>query len=65
MKVVITKASDDNYEKYVEIKTLEQLVNLIKRTDNDVIISFDPQIMPEAFKEPAELRLNIYDDYIE
>jgi len=65
MKVVITKASDDNYEKYVEVKTLEQFINLIKRTDNDVIISFDPQIMPEAFKESAELRLNIYDDYIE
>lgn len=65
MKVVITKANSDTYEKYVEMNTMDELERFIKRVKHDVIVSIDPQVYEEAFNEEAVLRLNIYNDYVE
>ena len=65
MKVVITKANSDTYEKYVEMNTMDELERFIKRVKHDVIVSIDPQVYEEMFNEEAVLRLNIYNDYVE
>ena len=57
MKIKVYKASNWNYEKEVEINTLEELIKFRKECGNDIIIQ-------EEFNS-NKLAIMIYDDYIE
>ena len=65
MKVLLTKASDWNFEKIIEINDIMDLKNI----DTEFVIDFDfTRLMAEAEKEKykdCDLEAKIYDNYIE
>ena len=79
MKFIVTKASDDEYSKTIELFNLEQLLRFMEKNGEIVIkrnfFSWedieDIQIWQDVTKEQAEeiknIKYNIliYDDYLE
>lgn len=63
MKVYVTKASDFNFKKVIQIDTLEELLRFQQEVGHDLIIeemeSFDEEIPINEFT------IMIYDDYLE
>ena len=57
MKFLVTKASDLDYEEYVEINTLEELKALSDKYNEELVINFDST---RGFNQ-----ITIYDDYLE
>jgi len=56
MKVELTKASSWDYKETITINSLEGLVNFLKDVGQDLILSLDDE---------ENLRIKIYDDYVE
>lgn len=60
MKFIVTKASKTNYKKEIELNTLEELINFIKK--EWAIIVQQEYIDRDTPKD--EFSIIIYDDYI-
>jgi len=70
MKALITYASEfcsNKKSRLIEINTINELVNLMKKEHHNVIISRSVNVYlndPPDFKT-AEIEIEIYDDYVE
>lgn len=60
MKIRVRKASDDTYEGYTELKTIEDLLSFIAY-NGDIIVG---NIYVRE-KNQYEIGITIYDDYVE
>jgi hypothetical protein len=60
MKIRVRKASDDTYESYAELKTIEDLLSFVEYNGEIVVGSM---FVPE--KDEYEIGITIYDDYVE
>lgn len=60
MEIRVRKASNDTYESYAELKTIEDLLSFVEY-NGDIIIG--NMFVPE--KDEYEIGITIYDDYIE
>lgn len=60
MKIRVRKASNDTYESYAELKTIEDLLSFVEYNGEIIVGSM---FVPE--KDEYEIGITIYDDYIE
>ena len=67
MIIRVTKASNDDYEKYIQTNNLENsLRTLFKRYKTDLILSFEDVNKPaEYWKQGADVHIIVYDDWLE
>jgi hypothetical protein len=68
MTIRLTKASDDNFEKYIETNNLENTLRDLynKYRKKDLILSFEDINDPRIWWEKgADVHIIIYDDWIE
>ena len=74
MKIKLTKASDGDFEREVDISTLSDLINLIKEypCGNALLLTREvadytpgPRGFEPIYKDAKEIEVIIYDDYIE
>jgi hypothetical protein len=59
MKIRVRKASSDNYESFVELKTIEDLFAFVEN-EGEIIVG--DMFIPE--KDEYELGITIHDDYV-
>lgn len=55
MKAILKKASECNYQKEIEVNTLEDIINMAKQYDSDLIFSYNSEV----------ITITVYDDYLE
>ena len=60
MEIRVRKASNDTYESYAELKTIEDLLSFVEYNGEIIVGSM---FVPE--KDKYEIGITIYDDYIE
>lgn len=60
MEIRVRKASNDTYESYAELKTIEDLLSFVEYNGEIIVGSM---FVPE--KDEYEIGITIYDDYIE
>lgn len=67
MTIRVTKASSDDYEKYIHTNDLENsLRELYKIYKKDLVLSFeDVNKTAEYWKQGADVHIIIYDDWLE
>lgn len=65
MKVIVTKASDDNYSTIKNFNTLEDLINFMGQVKHPLIISHAFSNFGSKEKNECEIEVTIYDDWVE
>lgn len=58
MKLLIKKVSDRNYERTVEVETIQDLLNLCSEYNDDIIVR-------QPRYKGSEYSLLVYDNYLE
>ena len=61
MKFILTKASDRKYKDEIEINSIDELINFVKRKWNIII----EQNYIDRDTPKDEFMITIYDDYVE